>query len=161
MKKLDLLKKRFGQLEVISLAGSDSFGHSLWRCKCDCGNEKVVMGDHLRRGLTGSCGCYSGMRTHGMYKSPEYYAYEHAKARCQNPSAQHYESYGGRGIKFLFESFEDFFRCVGTRPVGLSLDRIDNNGHYEPGNLRWATRKEQLYNKRKSIDKLMRTIAWG
>lgn len=82
-------------------------------------------------------------------KSVEYNAYHGAKARCENPNYRRFEHYGGRGIKFLFESFEQFLDEVGRKPSpDMSLDRIDVNGHYEPGNVRWATPKEQSANTR-------------
>ena len=80
--------------------------------------------------------------------TPEYRAYHGAKCRCTNPNEPLWKYYGGRGIKFLFISFEEFFACVGPRPIGMSLDRINNNGHYEPGNMRWATRSQQRRNRR-------------
>ena len=78
---------------------------------------------------------------------PAYRSYRNAKARCRNNSGD-YHLYAGRGIKFLFESYEQFFAELGPRPKGMSLDRIDNNGHYEPGNVRWATPEQQIANSR-------------
>src|SRR6266404_6625965 len=74
--------------------------------------------------------------------------YDHAKARCLNPRDAAFKNYVGRGIKFLFQNFEEFLSCLGPRPKGKMLDRIDNNGHYEPGNVKWSTRKQQNENKR-------------
>ena len=161
MKILDLTNRVFGKLTAIKRSGVDKHGHSLWLCECECGNEKTVMGDHLVRGNSASCGCFNGMRTHGMYKSPEYYTYKHAKSRCENPDTAQYKDYGGRGIEFRFKNFEEFFSVLGVRPQGKTLDRIDNDGHYEKGNVRWSSRLEQQANRRISINKLMRTIAWG
>jgi hypothetical protein len=79
----------------------------------------------------------------------EYQAYHSAKNRCNNPRNPGYKYYGGRGIRFLFTSFEQFFAELGPRPPGLSLDRIDNDGNYEPGNARWAARSEQRRNQRR------------
>jgi len=82
-------------------------------------------------------------------QTPEYRAYIDAKSRCNNPNSGRYYTHGGRGIKFLFNSFDEFFAAVGPRPEGLTLDRIDNDGHYEVGNLRWATPSQQLRNRRR------------
>lgn len=78
----------------------------------------------------------------------ERYAYYGAKARCNNPNLDNYHRYGGRGIKFKFKNFAHFFETLGPRPQGMTLDRIDVNGHYEPGNVRWATTRQQNSNKR-------------
>jgi len=79
---------------------------------------------------------------------PEYRAYIDAKRRCTNPNSQRWYTHGGRGIKFLFANFEEFLCDVGLRPNGMTLDRIDNDGHYEPGNIRWATPSQQVSNRR-------------
>lgn len=81
-------------------------------------------------------------------RSPEYRAYIDAKSRCTNDKHRLWSYYGGRGIKFCFASFDEFISCIGQRPEGLTLDRIDNNGNYEAGNVRWATKSEQQHNRR-------------
>lgn len=82
-------------------------------------------------------------------QTPEYRAYQDAKQRCTNQNCARYYTHGGRGIKFLFSSFDEFFAAVGPRPDGMTLDRIDNDGHYETGNLRWATPSQQMSNRRR------------
>jgi len=84
----------------------------------------------------------------GQNFTPEYSVYVAAKRRCNNPNCADWPRYGGRGIKFLFASFEQFLAELGPRPAGLTLDRIDNDGHYASGNVRWATRSEQRSNRR-------------
>lgn len=81
-------------------------------------------------------------------RTPEYRAYIDAKSRCNNPNCQRYKTHGARGIKFLFANFDEFFAEIGRRPDGLTLDRINNDGHYEAGNVRWATPSQQMSNRR-------------
>jgi len=88
-------------------------------------------------------------KKHGLHDSPEYTAYDDAKRRCRKPTHKSWKDYGGRGIEFRFTSFPQFFAELGPRPEGMSLDRKDNDGHYEPGNVRWATWSEQRRNQRK------------
>ena len=150
---------RFGRLLVVAKAASNRLWQSRWECVCDCGNTKIASGARLRSGHTKSCGCLSREKSsarakarnlsHGQYGSPEYQSYHHARHRCTNPNSHAWKDYGGRGIKFKFESFEHFFAVLGLRPAGTSLDRFpDNDGHYEPGNVRWATAKQQASNRR-------------
>jgi hypothetical protein len=86
---------------------------------------------------------------HGARYTREYASYCSAKGRCTNPTDKQWKDYGGRGIKFLFTNFEQFFAELGNSPKGKTLDRIDNDGHYETGNVRWATKKAQANNRRK------------
>ena len=150
-RRIDLTGKRFGRWRVLAYAG-----RSRWFCRCDCGVRGDVDGQSLRDGSSKSCGCLSrelvkarGTK-HGMYGSPEYRSWISMKGRCLNPRHVYYENYGGRGISVYKEwlSFEAFFADMGTRPEGCSLDRIDPDGNYEPGNVRWANSKQQIQNRR-------------
>jgi len=89
------------------------------------------------------------MITKWRSQTPEYRAYIDAKSRCNNPNSQRWYTHGGRGIKFLFKNFDEFFAAVGERPNGMTLDRINNDGHYEAGNVRWATPSQQVSNRRR------------
>jgi hypothetical protein len=128
----------------------------MWLCHCRCGKQKVIRGNDLVTGRVRSCKCLyadtAKLRRkikHGWHGTVEYDAYQHAKGRCQNPRNPSYPNYGGRGIRFLFKSFEDWLSELGPRPsADHSIDRIDNDGHYEPGNVRWATNVQQGENRR-------------
>ena len=96
---------------------------------------------------------------------PEYKAYQMAKYRCTNPRCPSFKDYGGRGIEFRFTSFKQFFALLGPRPEGMSLDRIENDGHYEPGNVRWATPSQQQNNvraeqKAKKVSQAFKGVPW-
>jgi hypothetical protein len=137
---------------------------SRFKCKCDCGNEKIAISGHLKSGRTQSCGCLNneerGKRftkystKHNLSKHELYPTYQGMKQRCSNPNHQRWMSYGGRGIKvedcWLGENgFVNFLKDMGERPVGKTLDRIDNDGNYGLTNCRWATLSEQNKNRRK------------
>jgi hypothetical protein len=149
----NLLGQRFNRLTVLERAGSHK-RNALWLCVCDCGKEVIVRAANLHREVTRSCGCLrremqrERMSTHRMSGTREYRSYYGAKARCLNPNHRDFADYGGRGIEFRLPGFEQFFADLGIRPPGYTLDRKNVNGHYELGNLRWATRKEQANNRR-------------
>ena len=149
---IDITGLRFGLLTVIKRQGTDPKCHAAtWLCRCDCGKEIVVAGIDLRHDLRyrpqRGCGCRA--KKHGMHGTPEYNAYLTAKQRCTNPKDKDWKDYGGRGIKFLFTSFEQWLAELGRKPsLAHSIDRKDNDGNYEPGNVRWATREEQRANQR-------------
>lgn len=153
--------KRFSRLFVID--GCAKFGRSdYYNCVCDCGNKVVVKRHKLKTRHTQSCGCLQKERAkeantvHGMSKNtPEYGIWKAMKRRCLSEDDEAYHNYGGRGIKInqlWVDSFEDFFKYVGNRPsIRHSIDRIENNGNYDVGNVRWATKKEQAQNRSTSV----------
>lgn len=151
--RLDLSGQRFGRLVVSVFAGVRNL-KSMWVCICDCGNTSVVSGTQLRT-KTESCGCLQReaasriRKSHGLSSSPEYLCYINARQRCTNPANTNWKDYGGRGIEFRFKDFVHFHNALGFQPFrGATVDRIDNAGHYEPGNVRWATRQQQTDNRR-------------
>lgn len=155
---IDLTGARFGRLVVLAQMARRVNKRIMWECICDCGNLVFVSGNNLRTGNTVSCSCIKATNhlKHGMSNTPEDRAYHAAKGRCNNPDNEAYLDYGGRGVTFCFTSFEEFYADVGPRPEGTdnkgkslwSLNRIDNNGNYEPGNVEWTDRSTQMSNRR-------------
>lgn len=162
MRFIDLSGNKFGRLTVLSPI-KNKHGHYSWKCRCECGNVSVVTGCSLSTGSARSCGCLRRdttrivRTTHGESsqgkRTSEYRTWISMKRRCDNRNCREYKNYGGRGIQVCKRwslSFELFLHDMGRRPPGLLLERINNDGHYEPGNVRWATRSEQMRNTRLS-----------
>lgn len=165
-KKLQIAGQKFGRLLVLSNDGNGKYGHSRWRCTCDCGKEIIVDGNLLRSGNTSSCGCFAKEqaakrvvkmnKTHGMSRTPEHNAWCQMIGRCENPRIKDFCNYGGRGIVVCkrwrgLDGFRNFFDDMGLRPSPIhSVDRIDVNGNYEPDNCKWSTKTDQGLNKRNS-----------
>lgn len=149
---------RFTVREFVGYRGNQSY----WLCNCECGNQRLMPASSIKDGRHKSCGCYGKEvshtinRTHGLTRDYKYRLWRHIKARCFMVSYDSYPHYGGRGItmhpkwQFSFTDFlADLLAEIGERPSpDYSLDRVNNNGNYEPGNMRWATDKEQNNNTR-------------
>jgi hypothetical protein len=149
---IDLVGKEFGRLTVVALAGKRG-ANLYWQCQCRCGGQKTVRGTHLKRGAIKSCNCLRGNPTHGEggNETREYRAWSDMRRRCRNPKRKDWPDYGGRGIKVCdrWQIYTNFLADMGRKPgPKYSLDRIDNDGNYEPSNCRWATTKEQYHNRR-------------
>lgn len=150
----DIGGAQFGRLTAQWPVGYQVGRKVVWLCSCACGGLTTAAGKDLGYGARISCGC--AYRTHGHCtvggrhkSSSEYMAFQAAKYRCTNPKSPDWSLYGGRGIQFRFASFEQFLDEIGAKPSPkYSLDRINNNGNYEPGNVRWATIDQQFANQR-------------
>ena len=151
---------KFGRLTVVRFAGYYQKGRQKRvkvYCECECGGNRTSILKDIKNGKTRSCGCLQKIShtiTHGMSKMSEYRIYNNMLSRCYNKKVSSYKYYGARGITVCdrwLNSFENFYADMGARPsTKFSVDRIDNNGNYEPSNCRWATMKQQNENKRPS-----------
>ena len=147
----DISGLRVGKTVALRDVGRSKFGAILTEGRCDCGEVRIMQKSAFLRGK--SNGCTKCLSTkHGMNGTLVYSSWRSMKHRCGNPNNIAYKNYGGRGIVVCERwrnSFEAFFEDMGERPEGLQIDRIDNNGNYEPGNCRWVTCTENNNNKRK------------
>ena len=151
--------KRYGRWTVIAFAANHN-GKSYWKCRCDCGVEKDVMGKNLRNGRSQSCGCLMAelsaekATSHGRCRTRTYHIWGAMKTRCTNKNYPQYDDYGGRGITVCerwLHSFENFLADMGECPDGLTIERRNNDAGYCKDNCKWATRAEQNNNKRNSV----------
>ena len=151
--KIDLTGNKYGRWSVLSYWGKKN-NKQYWNCRCECGTERTVWGGQLRNNSSVSCGCHHKelISSHNLSQSSEYRCWTAMKQRCHNPDNPTYPYYGGRGISVCEEwknDFMAFYNHVGPKPSPeLSLDRIENDGNYEPGNVRWATSIVQANNQR-------------
>jgi hypothetical protein len=145
---------RYGRLIIVSEVNHPE--RRTFKCKCDCGNNKIIALTRLRSGITKSCGCYEleGKTKHKHAPNGKatrtYVTWCNMKTRCNNPNVPYYKNYGGRGIIVCerWNEFKNFLEDMGERPLGTTIDRINVNGNYEPFNCKWSTPKEQINNRR-------------
>ena len=150
-RRKDLVGNKYGKLTVIGFSNVDAKGHTYWICKCECGGETIARSSHLLSGNVSTCGCgKSHKRTHGDTGKRLYTIWSNMKSRCYNKNSSEYFRYGGRGISICEEwldygVFKDWAINNGYSDE-LSIDRINNDGNYEPKNCKWSTAKEQANN---------------
>lgn len=155
MSAIVMIGRRFGRLLVTHRVAST--GEAKWACLCDCGGRAEVTGSNLRRSRQVSCGCYLSERRfrhgHAGRRTPTYRSWASMIARCDATTGRYFDTYGARGITVCErwrQSFEAFLEDMGERPAGTSIDRVNNDGNYQPGDCRWATRRQQAHNTRRS-----------
>lgn len=155
---IDMTGMRFGRLFIVGRAESSGTGHAKWLCVCDCGGKVTAHGSNIRRGITASCGCLHreatgrSSRKHGQCKTEQYLAWERMKKRCSPSNKKESHLYFDRGILVCPEwshDFQAFIDHIGEMPPGVfQVDRIDNDKGYQPGNVRWATPRQNARNRR-------------
>jgi hypothetical protein len=147
---------KYGKLTVLSRAENDRFGRTRWNVVCDCGTKKVIALYQMNSGHTKSCGCIRGRSNfrHGGRGTPTHNTWVGMKQRCLYPKHDEYARYGGRGIQVCerWMTYENFLADMGEKPEGMTIERENSDGNYEPANCRWATMKEQNRNRSSNIN---------
>jgi hypothetical protein len=160
MKTVDITGQRFGKLVALKKSEERSKAGAIWDCLCDCGAHCRASSLKMRAGLWVSCGCHRQQATraallkHGMAnKTTTYRSWKEMHQRCNNPRSAQYKWYGARGIAVCerWGDFQKFFEDMGERPAGHTIDRVDNDADYSPGNCVWATHKEQTRKQEKNV----------
>jgi hypothetical protein len=155
----DLTGERFGRLLVLQKNGYNKHHQLYWLCECECGNRKSVLGFVLGRGECNSCGCLKKESiakvnfSHGMAATPIYRIWRSMMQRCCDKNSHAYDRYGGRGINVCnkWQTFEGFYKDMGDKPKGMSLERLNNDGDYCLENVVWADAKAQANNRRSNV----------
>jgi hypothetical protein len=152
----------FGRWKVVRYLGKGPSRSCMYLCRCECGTERSIRATVLNTGRTKSCGCLGLQNAHAACfkhghatdgrQSTEYSTWDAMIQRCTNSKNKRFHDYGGRGISVCerWMRFDNFLADMGTRPPGMTLDRKNNDGNYEPGNCRWTTRRQQQLNQRLS-----------
>lgn len=148
----EMIGKKFNHLLVLSLSGSIN-QRLYYKCLCDCGNEKIILGTSMRLKKSQSCGCLRIQRItkHNLLNSPEYKSWQGMRQRCENPNSDSFKNYGARGICVCkkWRTFNNFYLDMGRKPSPeYTIERLNNDGNYSKNNCVWATKKQQGRNKR-------------
>lgn len=159
-KLIDMTGNRYGRLTVLSDCGTHPRCHKLYLTICDCGESKAIIGSHMASGKISSCGCLKResdskkFLKHGKFKDKEYSIWLAMRDRCINPNNKNYINYGARGITVAkeWDDYSVFINDMGKRPMGHSLERLENSKGYSKDNCKWATVKEQVRNTRQNIN---------
>lgn len=151
---INLAGRVFGELTVVERAASRN-GNTYYVCTCTCGSVKAVLAKNLQNGRTKTCGCIRGTEQHGYRYTSTYRSWISMRQRCLNPKATGYKNWGGRGVTVCdrWDKFSLFLLDMGERPPGTTLERLENDGNYEPGNCIWGTYKQQANNRRNKSTK--------